>query len=110
MQNFQPLSSEEYAVIEKVQKLLAESDRVACTDCRYCLKGCPAGVKISSIFRALNTYKVYNDLNGAKGSYRFSTSEGGKADACIACGQCEDACPQKLPIIELLKQAHEILA
>ena len=28
-------------------------------------------------------------------------------ESCIRCGQCENACPQNLPIIDLLKQAAE---
>jgi len=109
MQHFQPLNAQEQSVIHRVQELLEKSDRVACTDCRYCLKGCPANVKIAPIFAAMNIYKVYNDLRSAKSEYRYLTSEGGGADACIACGQCEAACPQKLPIIELLQQAKELL-
>ena len=110
MEHFKPLIGEEYKVIEAVQERLSKADRIPCTDCRYCLKDCPAGVKIAPIFAAMNTYKVYSDLNGAKAGYRMHTRNGGGADACIQCGQCESVCPQKLSIIELLKQAHDLLA
>lgn len=109
MQDFVPLCDKEYEAIEQVQQLLNQSDRIPCTDCRYCLKDCPAQVKIAPIFAAVNTYKVFNDLNGARSSYRMHTSKGGGADACIQCGQCESVCPQKLNIIELLKEAGDLL-
>ncbi|MBE6136481.1 MAG: hypothetical protein E7181_04365 [Erysipelotrichaceae bacterium] len=33
-----------------------------------------------------------------------ATVNRGKASDCIKCGQCEDACPQRLPIRDLLEQ------
>lgn len=33
--------------------------------------------------------------------------ENARADACVACGECEAACPQNLEIISLLEDAHE---
>jgi predicted aldo/keto reductase-like oxidoreductase len=37
---------------------------------------------------------------------------GNEADAsqCTECGECEEACSQNLRVIELLKEAHEVLA
>lgn len=109
MKDFQPLSAEEADVIAKVCKRMAETDSVPCTNCRYCMDGCPKGVKIAPIFNALNTYKIYDHLEGAKSGYRFATSKGGSADECIGCGACESVCPQKISIIETLRQAHELL-
>ena len=110
MQDFAPLSTEEHAIIAEVQEILSKSDRIPCTDCRYCLKDCPAQVKIAPIFSAMNTYKVFNDLNGARAGYQMHTRNGGGADACIQCGQCESVCPQKIKIIRLLEECRELLA
>jgi len=32
-----------------------------------------------------------------------------QADACVECGECEEKCPQKIKIMEKLKEIHEIL-
>ncbi len=109
MEHFKPLSDSEQKVIEKVQEALKGIKNVPCTCCNYCVKGCPAGVVIPTIFDAYNRLLVYDDLNAAKGDYFWGTQDGGKASACIACGSCEQVCPQSLPIIETLREAHGIL-
>jgi predicted aldo/keto reductase-like oxidoreductase len=35
--------------------------------------------------------------------------KGKKADACSECGECEEKCPQKIPIIEQLKETRKAL-
>ena len=109
MSDFVPLTDEEYSVIHEVQELLLKTDHIPCTDCRYCMKDCPKGIKIAPIFSALNTLKIYGNLARAKSSYGFATSKGGKASDCIGCGQCESVCPQSIAIINTLRQAHKLL-
>ncbi|MCX7904906.1 MAG: 4Fe-4S binding protein [Caloramator sp.] len=33
-----------------------------------------------------------------------------RSENCRECGKCEEACPQKLPIRNLLKNVHKTLA
>ena len=42
--------------------------------------------------------------------YEEATEAGGSAADCIECRQCEDACPQHLPITDHLKKAAEMFA
>ena len=39
--------------------------------------------------------------------YNIATIGHGKASDCIRCGQCENACPQHLKIIDYLEQCAE---
>lgn len=109
MDNFRPLSGEELSVIKEAQEVLASIPQIPCTDCQYCLKGCPQNIAIPGTFRAVNDYLVFNDLNRAKFSYMWETYDAVKASECIACGQCEDICPQSISIVEELSKAVKLL-
>ena len=99
MQDFQPLSQEEMALIGKVRTLYQAQNRIPCTACRYCTDGCPAGIDIPGLFACLNDKR-----EGKEANYdTFAV----KADACVECGQCEDQCPQHLQIRDLLKEVHQ---
>ena len=65
-------------------------------------------IHIPEIFAVMNVYKMYGDLNEARRDYGWRP-KGAKASECVQCGQCEDACPQHLPIISLLEEVVETL-
>jgi len=93
MKDFQPLTDSERAVVAKAQEALAAIPQIPCTNCQYCVKGCPMGINIPGTFKAMNMINVYDNVKGAKGSYAFATKTMGKASECVACGQCEGVCP-----------------
>jgi len=107
MSNFKPLSDEERAVIGRVVDGMNRIPKVDCTNCRYCVKGCPQSINIPAIFRVVNEYLIYNNIATAKGGYNWATNKGGKASSCVRCGHCEMACPQHLSIIYELERAAE---
>ncbi|MCR5214771.1 MAG: aldo/keto reductase [Eubacterium sp.] len=107
--NFQPLSDEEMTAIDKVTKDILSVPQIGCTACKYCTPGCPMGISIPDIFRVINTLRRYPDDWRAKNFYSGLKARSGKASDCIACGQCEGVCPQHLHIIDLLKEASNIL-
>ena len=107
MKDFQPLSEEEEAVIEKAREVFASVDSIPCTKCHYCTPGCPMGIPIPDIFEHVNRRIVYNDARSVV-RYGRVTEGKGKASDCIQCGQCEAACPQQINIIERLQQAVEL--
>lgn len=107
MQAFLPLTGAERAAVSRVCTLLHQQDTIACTNCRYCVAGCPKEILIPDLFACLNAKKQYKDWN-SEFYYEVNTNGHGKASDCIKCGQCEHVCPQHLPIRKLLVQAAEI--
>lgn len=108
MKDFQPLNSEEQAVIRKAMELMNASAAIPCTACRYCVEGCPQQIPIPEIFSAMNRQLGNGQLEAASAAYAAATEVGASAADCIGCGQCEGACPQGLPIIQNLAKATEM--
>ncbi len=107
MKDFSSFSEKERAVMEEARQALLNVPSIPCTGCSYCTEGCPMQIKIPEIFSARNQDIIFGQAEAARSRYARITQDSAGADQCIQCGQCESACPQNLPIIELLKQAAE---
>ena len=104
----EPLSDEELSAIREA---VAENEKLAelyCTGCNYC-QPCPQGVAIPKIFEAMNYHRVWGLLTEHAKTLYKGLGEA-NAEACIECGECEEKCPQDIPIIEQLKESHEALS
>ena len=95
------LSAEELAMFGEVRRVMAARIKADCTACRYC-QPCPAGVEIPGVLASLNAATVWADPNPWMAGY---TQVQGGASLCTECGQCEDICPQGLPIRDLMKES-----
>jgi predicted aldo/keto reductase-like oxidoreductase len=102
------LTPSELVLIGRVRDKYRELAPIPCTKCEYCLP-CPQGVNIPRIFELYNEAIMYNDLRPSRMRYGW-LSEQEKADACEACGNCEDLCPQSIGIIQWLEKSRELLA
>ena len=105
MKDFKPLDEHEQKVIEEAQVAFLSKKKIECTSCHYCTKGCPMNIPIPEIFNVENRKEGQPEFR-TKREYAIVTHDRGKASDCIQCGQCEAACPQHLPIIDLLQQCR----
>ncbi|MFP4394589.1 MAG: aldo/keto reductase [Anaerolineales bacterium] len=101
------LNDEDLEIIRQVRATYEELAPIPCTGCEYCLP-CPNDVNIPRVFKLYNEAMMYDDLEGARRGYQWLKEEQ-RANACVACGACEEQCPQGIEIIEWLAKAHEKL-
>ena len=52
----------------------------------------------------MNNWKLHHNHNAVYYYDSVYTAPGSRASDCVRCGKCEAACPQHLPIRELLEQ------
>jgi uncharacterized protein len=97
------LTAAELELIQEAKAIYQSRIRVRCTNCGYCLP-CPASVQIPANFEQLNNLAVFQDRGGAEFFYFNLLSPEERASHCEECGQCEDACPQHIPIRMMLKE------
>jgi uncharacterized protein len=102
------LKKDDLAVISKVKQALAARIRIPCTGCRYCMP-CKNGVDIPGCFEFFNQAHIYDAKEESGGIYSWALGGifggiPGFASCCLACGECEEKCPQGLPVQQHLKE------
>jgi hypothetical protein len=100
------LTGKEKEIISVAQKKYKELHHVPCTKCRYCMP-CPNDVDIPRNLELYNESNIHLELS--KAHYNYHTPEKFRASSCIQCDICEDKCPQKIKISELMPEIHKKL-
>lgn len=102
------LTKKEKGLIDEVKKAYESRIAVGCTDCKYCMP-CPSGVNIPENFRMLNNARMFGSADSVKMAYKMFMPENERASNCAQCGECEEKCPQHLPIREKLEEVDKTL-
>lgn len=106
MKDFKKITDKENEAISMVREILKNRDKIECTNCRYCVAGCPKKILIPDIFKSYNEYMEFNYW-ASNYIYENAIKENGKPSDCIKCGKCEMTCPQKLPVRSYLGKINE---
>jgi uncharacterized protein len=102
------LTDAERALVAAAEKAYRAETRIDCTACRYCMP-CPSGVDIPGNFETYNTYFMFQQDPQVKSQYAW-IDEDARAGVCTQCGNCEELCPQQLPIRGLLREVAATFA
>lgn len=103
------LGPKELTLVEKVRETYKKMFKVGCTGCAYCMP-CRAGVSIPTMLSAYNDSFVFpHKAEMIAALYNIFLKPEQRASACIECGECEEKCPQQIPIREELKNVHRRL-
>ena len=115
-----PLTEAETKIAEKMMEENKKLAELYCTGCKYCMP-CEFKLNIPHLLTLMNYHRVYDLPDYARKEYaklyvpledrKMSWEKGWGLDAsnCVECGACEEKCPQKLKIIQQLKETHETL-
>ena len=106
MSDFRPLDETELAAVRKVAETLRGKGAIPCTACRYCTSGCPMGIDIPSFFSCYNSKVMFGRPQSSE-RYAELIKNGTGPNDCMACGHCEEVCPQHLRVRSLLRDVAE---
>lgn len=98
------LTKKELDFINQIARKYKELGFIDCSGCKYC-QPCPEGVNIPTIFSLVNEFYIKNMSNDVKTKYWQHITPESQAKRCQKCGKCEEFCPQRLPIRNLLRGA-----
>jgi len=50
---------------------------------------------------------MYDKVDSAKSDYVMEVPDENKGNLCVVCGECEEKCPQDIPISDWMAKIHQ---
>jgi predicted aldo/keto reductase-like oxidoreductase len=107
-----PLSGKESAALDLVKELFRKRIKVGCTACGYCLP-CPQGVAIPKVLAHYNDYYLLDAEEVRERTKFFFGAQMAPSEYpqnCAHCRECEEKCPQGLPISDTMTEAAKLFS
>jgi predicted aldo/keto reductase-like oxidoreductase len=110
------LTEAEASLFDQVRDKYQELSPIPCTQCGYCLP-CPEGVDIPGNLGTYNHGIMYEAPDASRGYYKWlgdwfaagNFEQDVRAFACVQCSECEEKCPQDIPISQWMPVIHQVL-
>ena len=115
--DYDRLSKAEMELYDQVRVKYKDLTAIPCTSCGYCMP-CPQHVDIPGNFGPYNDAVAFDALESMRGHYDWMKyahevqhiyENDIRAASCIQCGECEEKCPQGIPISQWMTVIHEVL-
>jgi len=105
------LSQEELSLFGEAEAEYRKRIIVPCTGCGYCMP-CTSHISIPECFEMYNQGCMFDAKDVASTNYNIVlggmlSGSPGFASQCQECGECEEKCPQGIPIREYLKKVAD---
>jgi len=107
VKDFDPDASTDFEELcEGLDRLRQELGDRFCTACKYCLP-CPQGIDIPRHLELYRSWRVFGLEDYVRGKLKAMPAEQ-RAAKCTDCGLCTEACPNDLPVAEMLKELQDL--
>lgn len=103
-----PLSKEEFDRLVELADLEVSKVGLPCTACHYCTSHCPKGLPIPELIALYNEHKLTG--GGFLAPMAVASMPVEKRPAsCVGCRGCEQVCPQRIGISEMMSEFSGML-
>ena len=83
---------------QKIIKIYQQINTIECGGCRYCEPGCPKHIPIAQTLQTYNKLLLNPEDKATREQFTILSKSSVSFFDCIGCRQCDNRCPQHLPI------------